>query len=473
MRHPFAWATVCFSLGIILTSRLHASFPAAFAIAAVCCILCALLINRDLAGGIALSLAMFFSGSACLADFDTQPLDHIRYLVVKAMNGRCSISGRVASEPEQAGARTTFIVAARRLRSGSLSYACSGRVLMILDGAIQLEYGHEIEAEGEVRLPSGFRGGRRTSIRDYLMQKGIYAILRVRSPCRIRMIAGARTRGIRALSVRMKRRFQDKIHSHLSPIAAGIMEAMLLGDKKNIPRSVYSDMIKSGTVHILVVSGFNVSIVAGILVLVLKVLRVNRIMRCAAIVPALLFYCVMTGASPPVVRATIMGIFFFVSWYVRRDPGIFQALALSAFAIAAINPRQLYDASFQLSFMAVLAIGCLSPLIEKLVRTDRIKERPLRWAAGLAIVSLSAWLGTAGFIAYYFRIVAPITVLANIFIPVLASFITLCGVGLVTAEFLCPYLACSFASVCEFLMVVLLRFNSFLIHIPGAYSRFP
>jgi competence protein ComEC len=251
------------------------------------------------------------------------------------------------------------------------------------------------------------------------------------------------------------------------------MEAMLLGDKGGIPRSVYKDMIKSGTVHILVVSGFNVGIVAGILALILKVMRVNRMARLAVIAPALVLYCVMTGASPPVVRATVMGLFFLFSWYVRRDPGIFQALGLSAFAILAFNPQQIYDASFQLSFVAVLAICSLSPRIEKLVRADKLTARAARWAAGLAIVSLSAWAGTAVFIGYYFRIIAPVTVLANIFIPAIASGITLCGAGLVAVEFLCPCFASSFASVCEALIVFLLWINGLFIRLPGAYTLLP
>ncbi|MFA5099740.1 MAG: ComEC/Rec2 family competence protein, partial [Candidatus Omnitrophota bacterium] len=90
-----------------------------------------------------------------------------------------------------------------------------------------------------------------------------------------------------------------------------------------------------------------------------------------------------------------------------------------------------------------------------------------------SIVSFSAWLGTAGFIVYYFRIIAPVTVLANIFIPVIASFITLCGVGLVVVGFLCPYFAGSFASASEALIVFLLWFNSFLIRIPGAFAKLP
>jgi competence protein ComEC len=417
--------------------------------------------------------AVFFCGAACLINYNTQPLNHIRHLVLKAMVKECVVSGSVASEPETTGSRTTFYLKTRCLEFGSYSYDCSGKVLVVLNGTMELEYGRAVKMRGMLCFPSRYRGSRRFSIRDFLEQKGIYAILRVKSPGRIRLQSSYHKPGIIALSLRMKRKFQEKIRAHMSPVAAGIMEAMLLGDKSNIPRSVYQDMIKSGTVHILVVSGFNVSIVAGILALFLKILRLNRMVRLAVIVPALVLYCVMTGASPPVVRATIMGIFFLFSWYVCRDPGITQALSLSAFAILVLSPREIYNASFQLSFTAVLAICSISPAIEKLVHVDKISIRLVRWVAGLSIVSLSAWLGTAGFIFYYFRIISPVTVLANIFIPAIASFITLCGVGLVAAEFLCPYLASSFASVSEALIVFLLWFNNLLIRIPGAFFRLP
>jgi competence protein ComEC len=479
MGNPFFWISLYFSLGIISASRVRIAFHVLWAIAAACCMLCACLMHKERAAPTVpaapamLALALFFCGAACLVNYGTQPLNHIRYLVPKAMTQECVVSGVVANDPETAGSRTTFYLEAKRLAARGYSFDCSGMVLAVLNGTMPLEYGSAVEMRGMLGFPSGFRGARRVSVRDFLHQKGIYAILRVRSPGRIRLMESRLQPGIVMRSLRMKRVLQDKIRGHLSPVAAGIMEAMLLGDKSGIPRSVYKDMIKSGTVHILVVSGFNVSIVAGILALALKVLRLNRMARLAVIAPALVFYCMMTGASPPVVRATIMGIFFFFSWYVRRDPGISQALSLSAFAILAINPGQLFDASFQLSFVAVLAICSLSPALERLAHVDKISIRPVRWVAGLGIVSFSAWLGTAGFIGYYFRIIAPVTVLANIFIPAIASFITLCGVGLVVVEFLCPYFAGSFASVSEALIVFLLWFNSLLIRIPGAYARFP
>ena len=76
-----------------------------------------------------------------------------------------------------------------------------------------------------------------------------------------------------------------------------------------------------------------------------------------------------------------------------------------------------------------------------------------------------------GIIAYYFRIFSPITVLANIFIVPLATLITLCGLSLIFAGLICPYMAPLFASNCELLTAILVIINAVLAKIPGASLR--
>jgi predicted membrane metal-binding protein len=88
-------------------------------------------------------------------------------------------------------------------------------------------------------------------------------------------------------------------------------------------------------------------------------------------------------------------------------------------------------------------------------------------------VSLSAWLGTAGIIAYDFRLFSPVAILANILIPSLAGLITVCGFGLVLVNLLCPYLTLSFASVNESLVTILVRFNSLILRLPYGCFALP
>jgi hypothetical protein len=85
------------------------------------------------------------------------------------------------------------------------------------------------------------------------------------------------------------------------------------------------------------------------------------------------------------------------------------------------------------------------------------------------LVSFSAWLGTMGFIAYYFRIISPITVCANVFIVPLASLLTLCGFSLIAMELACPMFAPFFASSAELIVALLLSINAFLTRLVGAY----
>jgi competence protein ComEC len=244
---------------------------------------------------------------------------------------------------------------------------------------------------------------------------------------------------------------------------------MVLGEKAHIPKLVYNSMVRSGTVHILVVSGFNVGIVAGLVILVLKILRLGRKLRFVLAVFCLVFYCFLTGSSTPVVRATLMGEFFLFSALLKRESDIYNSLALAALFILAVNPRQLFDVGFQLSFASVFAIVFLYPRFSSLARPQALKARWLKAFACGGLVSFSAWIGTLGFIAYYFRIFAPVTILANIFIVPLAAFITLCGFSLVFAALIFPAGAPFFAATAELAVTCLLKINALLIRIPGAY----
>jgi competence protein ComEC len=244
---------------------------------------------------------------------------------------------------------------------------------------------------------------------------------------------------------------------------------MVLGEKKNIPQQVYDAMVKSGTVHILVVSGFNVGIVAFMIMLLLKVFRLPKTPRYIMTMPCLIIYCLATGASPPVVRATIMAIFFLVGFLAKREPDMRNSLVLAALFILLINPRELFSISFQLSFASVAAIILLYPKLKTFFKAETIKVRPLRFIAEGCLVSLSAWLGTCGLILYYFRIFSPVTVLANICIVPLATLITLSGFSLVVITLVFPALAGPFAWANEFFVALLLKANNLLLRIPYAY----
>jgi competence protein ComEC len=222
-----------------------------------------------------------------------------------------------------------------------------------------------------------------------------------------------------------------------------------------------------------VVSGFNVGIVALIIALFLKLIRLPRRLRIYIGIICLLLYCLVTGASTPVMRATIMAIVFMLAYLVKREPDIYNSLAIAAALILTANPNQLFDVGFQLSFASVISIVYLYPKLKSLLRIESLKIKPLRSLLEACLVSFSAWLGTLGFIAYYFKIFSPVTVLANLLIVPQATLITLCGFSLIFAGLIFPAFAPAFASTSELAVIILLKINLLLLKLPTAYLRLP
>ena len=217
------------------------------------------------------------------------------------------------------------------------------------------------------------------------------------------------------------------------------------------------------------VSGFNVGVVTFVIILLLKLMRFPRNSRLCITILCLVLYCFMTGASTPVIRATLMGIAFLLGFLIKREPDVYNSCAAALIFILMINPRQLFDIGLELSFASVLSIIYLYPKLKKVLRLDLFKIRLLKFIVEGFIVSLSAWLGTMALIAHYFKFFSPVSVLANIFIAPLAALITLCGFSLVLMSLIFPCLSQIFASATELAVSLLLNINALLIKIPGAY----
>ena len=134
------------------------------------------------------------------------------------------------------------------------------------------------------------------------------------------------------------------------------MEGFLLGDRYNIPRHINELFQMAGVVHILAISGFNVGIVAYATFLFLKMFPLGRRWHYILTILLLIAYAVLTGGQPPVVRATIMAAVFLAGFILEREPESINTLACAALLILFVNPVNLFDVGFQLSFVSVLAI---------------------------------------------------------------------------------------------------------------------
>ena len=469
MKRPLVCFVLIFCLGILIASKIKVPFLFIYYLAIIFLIFSFLSIKKGLRFVVFIFCLVFCLGIASLRNYQILPKCHISRYTSYKNNYIYIIKGYIYSEPILRNNKTSFIFKTQEIQSDNLRHNCCGNILVYMKGKKDLHYGEELILQGNLYRPFSFGSSKRQSYRDYLYNRGIFSIMHVRGETLVVRLNKNRGLLIKRFALWLKQKIEDIIFKRTSFIAASILDAMILGEKRNIPQSIYNSMVKSGTVHILVVSGFNVGIVAFIIVLFLRLIRIPRKIRICIAIPLFIIYCLITGASNPVVRATVMAVVFMSSYLVKREADIYNSCAIAIMFILAINPRQLFDIGFQLSFISVFSIVYLYPKIKSLLHINSLKIKFMIAMIDGCLVSFSAWLGTMVLVAYYFRIFSPITVLANLFIVPLATLITLCGFSLIIFAFLFPPLAPFFASSSTLAVALLLHINSFLISIPAAY----
>jgi competence protein ComEC len=233
-------------------------------------------------------------------------------------------------------------------------------------------------------------------------------------------------------------RWRDHIRQFIGeqsqPPCSGIFEALVLGEQGNISDRVKEDFIRTGTAHLLAISGDQFGIVAllsfSLLIWTLKrseyLLLTISVKKWAAglTIPCVIFYAYIAGGGISVIRAMLMVTTFLLSILFNRERHLLHTLALAAFLILIISPPSLFDVSFQLSFLAVLSILYLVPKILKWQK----KEEPLfpssaprgqkiwNYLKLSLLVSGVATVGTAPFVAFHFNRISPIGLITNLLI---------------------------------------------------------
>jgi len=472
MKLPLVLIVIVFCLGIIGNELIKINWLYIYGLAVIFLILGLLFFRKHLGFDILLLFLVFFLGFSLSRNQEILPACHLKNINPEYRR-LYSVKGTIIDEPTIKSGKTSFVFSCREIIYDNIKHRCCGNILVYVRGNPGLRYGQELILTGNLYRPFRDSKNSRQSYRQYLYNRRIFYLMRVESAYFVQRLNRNQGLGLKRFALWLKAKIESRLYQNLDSLSAGILDAMILGEKKSVPALVYSSMIKSGTVHILVVSGFNVGIVAFIIFLSLKLLRIPRKIRIFIAAISLIVYCLATGASSPVVRATVMAMVFLFAYLVKREPAIFQSCALAALFILAINPRQLFEVSFQLSFACVLSIVLIYPRLKSFFHPEFLKPKVLKFLLEGCLVSLSAWLGTMGLVAYYFRIFSPVTVLANICIVGLATLITLCGFSLVIVSVISPPLARVFALSCELLVAFLLHLNSLLIKLPAAYFYFP
>jgi competence protein ComEC len=195
-----------------------------------------------------------------------------------------------------------------------------------------------------------------------------------------------------------------------------ILSALTLGYKRELDPEIKQVFSASGAMHVLAVSGLHVGIIFVALTFIfgfLKNKRFGRILFVVFIVSSLWVYAFITGLSPSVERAAAMFSFVVAGNSLRRQISIYNSLAASAFILLLVNPNNLFEVGFQLSYSAVFGIVYLQPRLNKLYTT---KNKLLNYLWALLTVSVAAQIATFPFTLYYFNQFPTFFWISNLFV---------------------------------------------------------
>ena len=355
--------------------------------------------------------------------------------------------------------KSWFVVSVEKINIQGVTDNKSGLIRASTFGFIpDIKYGDRIELSGLIYSPKPPSNPRQFDYRRYLARQGIHKVISLAKPEDISIIS--RDNGNKFLSLihSIRRKLAQTIERDFNGTQKGLLLAMLLGEKTSaLSDDLQDDFRNTGTIHLLVVSGLNIVMVLALFVLLMGIIGVTGRLRSIILVILTLLYVSLMGWDYPVMRAGIMAIVYFSSGLFLRKSNPINSLALSALIILGINPNELFDIGFQLSFICVLAIAIFTPkfillypkqnkaLLDILPQTfpEKLPRMLTRYLLDSVSVSFAAWLGSSLIIAYNFHIITPIIFLANIVLGVIIFAILALGLlylpfGLLGAPLIFP-----------------------------------
>ncbi|HEX4899777.1 MAG TPA: ComEC/Rec2 family competence protein, partial [Pyrinomonadaceae bacterium] len=335
---------------------------------------------RRLAAGAFLCLAFTFAG-ATLAVVDRDK--HANDLGVLLDQGAViagapvELTGVLTQQPE--AAPEAFYLTLRvetlswkgeeQLTAGlvSLLLPLSGKAAKNEYDKLELRYGARIRTLTTLRRSETFRNPGGTSFTEYLERKGLAATAFVKSPQLIERLDDERVLLPLAWLYDWRQQLQQAINTHFAPDTAGILNASLLGNHHFLSRSAAEKFREGGTFHVLVISGLHISFIGGLIFLIAGRVTRNKVIQFLLSATILWSYSFAVGAEASVVRAALMFTFIAFAPVMARRAASLNALGAAALVLLTMRPRDLFDPSFQLTFLSVTAIVVFAwPLLRRM-----------------------------------------------------------------------------------------------------------
>ncbi len=373
---------------------------------------------------------------------------------------------------------------ATRIREGQQWQAVSGIVTVTVPGRTgAIGAGDRVRIWAHLRR---IRGPMNPGELDWRMRlRGVRQLCSLRAPhpeC-IRKVRPAGWHPSTWLG-RLRAHCDQVLARHLAPDPYRLAAAILLGARGSLTHPQSEAFFRSGTVHLLAISGLHLGMVAGGFLAAARGQVLPRRSALVGVIVLVAVYAALTEGRAPVVRAAVLAHVICLSWWTRRRTSVLNSLGAAALVVLARNPNHLFQTGAQLSFLAVGTLAALAPHLALRPPADPLQRliwrtRPWWWrgvrATGqrfgqMVAASAMVWVATVPLVQHHFHIVSPVAIGLNLVLWIPVALVLFSGYGLLLCDGICPLLASWFGSCCELNLIGLQRASEIACRWPMAYS---
>lgn len=259
-----------------------------------------------------------------------------------------------------------------------------------------------------------------------------------------------------SLKLVLQQKIKENILLGLDNEKTNLMFSSLFGDKTDLNPMIKTSFNVSGVAHLLAVSGLHVGLIVVVLMAILKMFKCNKYVSFVVVIIFLIFYCYLCGWSTSIVRATIMSAVLLGAPLVLSEYDALSSISLAAIIILLISPSALFDISFLLSFMCVLGITMFYPYAKKLSNKLHL-DNPI---AQIFSISVITNISTLFVMIYFFKELSLTSIVANIFILPLFTFLFSIVFILSLLSIIMPFV-CYLLKIIEPLINIIILFSNF------------
>ncbi|HRH42979.1 MAG TPA: ComEC/Rec2 family competence protein [Pyrinomonadaceae bacterium] len=378
--YPLAWLAICFAVGIFAGSFFEISWQICLGICLVSIILTIGSLKKKYSI-VFLFLGFVSLGGLCLQVEKLSVAPNRLKVLCDSETLKSGepfeIMGISQGNPELAVGGFFLIIKTESIVSKGVEQKISGNVRLFLPirdeqtaneyEQLAIGYGTKLRVACELRREEKFQNPGGISNKQILDRQGIDATAIIKSPLLIENLGKIKTFAPFEWLSERRQNLIIEFKKHFSVSTAGVLIASLLGNKYHLDKTTSESFREGGTFHILVISGLQITFIGGLAILFLRQFTRNRFWQFLLANLFLWAYTIAVGADPPVTRAALMFTVWYFAFVIFRQGTLLNTLAISALALLFWQPSNLFDQSFQLTFMCVLAIVAMSvPLLEKL-----------------------------------------------------------------------------------------------------------